>query len=546
MIKKIEIKETTIDRAVSYFAPVWGASRRRARVAMAISGAYHGASKKRRHTETWTLPGGDADADTLADLDTLRDRSRDLLRNTPIATGAIGTNCRHVIGLGLKVQSRIDRNILGLGEEEAEEWQRNTEREFNTWAGSLDCSINRQSNFYDLQNLVFRSRLESGDVFVLLPFKIRKTSPYGLKLQIMEADRVSNPHNTQDKSDLTAGIQMEDDGTPTGYHVQSTHPGSDINRTGGKWDMIPAFTPSGRRNIIHSFRPLRPGQTRGVPYLAPVIEHLHQLGKYTTAELMATVVSSYFTVFLKSPSGVGLSPMQPTDESGGKASDKDYRLTQGGIVELAEGEEMSFANPGRPNPAFDAFVQSILRQIGVGLGLPFELLIMHFTKSFSAARSAMLNAWKMFSTERDFEINHFSNIIYEALVEEAVLRGRIIAPGFDDPILRYAWLGNIWIGPAPGQIDPTKEVQAAQMRVDGKFSTLAEETAGLTGTDWDQKIDRLKREKEILKELGNGVGGAAASIPASEPAQEGTDNDDTNVDDTNEGVDGRDEVPADS
>lgn len=503
-MEKLQVKQTLIDKGISYVAPQWGAKRLRARVAVALTGAYYGGSKSRRNIKEFMPPIGDADADTLCDLETLRNRSRHLLRNTPVATGAVNTNCVHVVGSGLKVQSRIDRAVLGMEEGKADEWQRNTELEFRTWAENLDCDITRGNNFYDLQNLVFRSTLESGDTFVLMPYKVRKSSPYGLKLQVIEADRVSNEGGVRDTRELTAGVEKSQHGEPVRYHVRTSHPGTDKNPLERKWRKIPAFTPSARRNIIHVYEQLRPGQTRGVPYLAPVIEQLHQLGRYTNAELQAAVVSGYLTVFVETESGMsGLSPMQPTDETGGKTSDKDYKLSSGAVIGLTPGEKISTVSPGRPNVSFDAFVQAILRQIGVALGIPFELLVMHFTKSYSAARSAMLNAWKMFSARREWLINHFCDLVYEAWMEEAVLRGRVIAPGFlDDPILRQAWLGNIWIGPAPGQIDPTKEVQAAQLRVDGGFSTVSEETAAMTGTDWDQKIPQIKKERKILKEAG--------------------------------------------
>jgi lambda family phage portal protein len=252
---------------------------------------------------------------------------------------------------------------------------------------------------------------------------------------------------------------------------------------------------------------LRPGQTRGIPYLAPVIEPLKQLGRYSAAELQAAVIGSYLTVFIQTESGnVGLAPMEPTTETGGKKTDKDYKLASGAILELAQGEKIETVDPKRPNTSFDPFVQAILRQVGVALGIPFELLIMHFTKSYSAARSAMLNAWKVFSTRREWLINHFCDIVYEAWMEEAILRGRIVAPGFlDDPMIAKAYLGNIWIGPAPGQIDPTKEVQAAVIRIDNGLSTRAEETAALSGQDWDDKITQMKKEKRIMKEINGGT-----------------------------------------
>ena len=99
--------------------------------------------------------------------------------------------------------------------------------------------------------------------------------------------------------------------------------------------------------MIHLFKTLRPGQSRGVPYLAPVIEPLKQLGRYTEAEIMAAVISGMFTVFVKSESGgAGLSPMEPTSEVGGSASDDDFKLASGAILNLARGRRSRRPTPG--------------------------------------------------------------------------------------------------------------------------------------------------------------------------------------------------------
>lgn len=493
---------------------------------VAVNGAYHGASKKRRTIKEFLPKTGDADADSLGDLPTLRSRSRSLLRNTPIATGAVRTNQVHVIGSGLKLQSRINADVLGMTEDDADKWQQKTEIEFRSWADSLDCDINRNKNFYDFQNLIFRSILESGDCFVLPLFKEISTLNYGLRLQTLEADRVENPNNKRDTTELSGGVQKDKNGTPKKYWIRTQHPGTEKTPIERKWDSISAFTGNGRRKIIHVYEQLRPSQSRGIPYLAPVMEMLHQLGKYTDSELQSAVISSYFTVFVTTKEGgANFSTFLPSDE-GGESTDEDYTMGSGAIVGLAEGEEISTANPGRPNATFDPFVMSILRQIGAALGLPYELLIEHFTKSYSAARTAMLLAWKVFMTRRSFMVAHFCDLIYELWMEEAVLRERILAPGFlTEPLFRKAYLGNMWIGPAAGQIDPTKETGAAQDRVDGFFSTIAIESASM-GFDFDQNMKQIKKEKEKIAEIQQIM---LPIMAASEPNEE--------VDEINENVD---------
>jgi lambda family phage portal protein len=506
------MKEVPVNRITEQEAnldvPVWARKQLESSGEItALKGAYHGASTRRRNIKEFNPGSGDANSDSLADLPKLRERSRDSLRNNPIATGAINTNLTHIVGPGLKVQSRIDNTILKMPEAEAEEWQRKAEAEFRSWAESLDVDIARGMNFYGYQNLVCRSVLESGDIFVPFLFKKLATSNYGLRLQAIEADRISNPNDAIDTKQITGGVEKDPDGKPSKYHIRTRHPGADTNlRDERKWVAINAFSSTGRRNILHVYEKLRPMQTRGIPYLAPVLEMLHNLGKYSDAELQAAVIASYFTVFIETEAGnIGLAPFEPTAESGGTTSDKDYRLASGALLRLKKGEKITTANPGRPNSSFDAFVDAIFRQIGAALGLSHDVLIQSFNKSYSASRAALLLAWKMFSTRRAWLETYFCDPVYAAWMEEAVLRDRIVAPGFlEDPLIRMAYLGNIWTGPSHGQIDPTKETKAAQMRIDGLMSTIDQEVAALGG-DFDQNMQQIRKEAKFKKELGIGT-----------------------------------------
>ncbi|KKL68479.1 hypothetical protein LCGC14_2124550, partial [marine sediment metagenome] len=125
---------------------------------------------------------------------------------------------------------------------------------------------------------------------------------------------------------------------------------------------------------------LRVGQTREVPDLAPVIEMIKQLGRYTDAEVDAAVVSAFFTVFIKSASPGGFAPMKPETEVGGKVTDKDYKMAPAAILELNPDEDISTASPGRPNDSFDPFIKAISSLIGVALELPQQILLKEFSK----------------------------------------------------------------------------------------------------------------------------------------------------------------------
>lgn len=511
-----------LDRMIAVVAPVAAAKRQKARMFMALAGGYTGASRSRRQTSAWKYTKGQsADADILPDAPDLRDRSRDLVRNEPVAAGAIAGVVTSVVGTGLALQSRVDWEALGMTEDQAAAWQKGTEREYRLWAESTACDATRTQDMYGLQALAFRATLESGDVFSLTPMRAVPGMPYRTCLQLIESDQVSNPQHGADTSKIAGGVELDAYRAPVAYHFQRTHPGS-VYAQASAWDRIDAFgAKTGRRQVLHLYDKVRPGQTRGVPYLSPVIETLKMLGRYTEAELMAAVVSGMFTVFVTSERG-GLDPNDASGigaETGAQASDKDIKLGPGAIVDINPGEIIETANPGRPNQAFDGFVQSLCRFIGLALELPYEVLIKHFSASYSASRGALLEAWKFYRRRRAWLAATFCQPVYEIWMDEAVALGRIAAPGyFDDPIMRRAYLGAEWVGDGPISVDPVKDVTAAGLRVDLGISTRQKEAALYDGGDWEANHAQLAKERTARLRAGLDQAGAAAAAPAAAPA----------------------------
>jgi len=498
------LKFTAKDRSLLDKSPEEGLKRIKAKVQanviMALAGSYTGASRSKRQFGSWQTSIGDADADINFDLPTLRERSRDLIRNNPLATGALHTKVGNVVGTGLSLKASVDADYLGMTPEQANEWNRNTEREYNLWAESPNCDIERTSNIYGLQDLAFRSVLENGDALALPLFVERPGVVYSSVIQLVEADRLVNRDWARDTDKLSGGVEKDDYGAPKNYHVLEQHPGAFMRSSKNwTWQIIPAFgADTGRRNVIHLYRKLRIGQTRGVPDLAPVISALKQLGDYTEAELTAALVAGLFTVFIKSENGDLPGGLTTDTSDSSRADQQSIKMGAGAIVGLGDNESIETANPGRPNAAFDPFVLAILRQIGVALELPFEVLVMHFQSSYSASRAALLQAWKFFRARRAWLADNFCQPIYEAWMWEAVALGRISAPGFmQDPAIRAAYLKASWIGDAQGQIDPLKEAQANALMEDRGWKTAEEVTAEMTGGDWEEKHKQRAKEHQM-------------------------------------------------
>lgn len=503
-----------VDRFVGYFDPRRGLERLRDRTALALTGGYDGARRDRRATQAWSsVTNNSPDADILGDLPALRERSRALVRNEPIAAGAVGTIVENVVATGLSLQCNPDAATLGMSEDQALEWAEGVERQFEIWANSRDCDIERKQNFYGLQRLAYRSCIESADSFALLPMVPIPGNPFGLRVQIIEGDRVETPRGMrEDETRISGGVEKDVNGAPIAYHFLRRHPGS-IQGAIREYDRIPAFGElTGRRNVIHLFDQTRPGQSRGVPLFAPVIETLKQVSRYTEAEIMRSVVSAYFAVFVKTETGDGLA--QTEEGNPVSADDREKQIGLDGvgqIVDLMPGQDVTFPDTNAPNQGFESFMLAILRHVGAALGLPFEILVKHFTSSYSASRAAMLEAWRFFRGRREFLGVNFCDPIFEAWMEEAVAFDIVNAPGFfADPLMRRAYLQCEWIGDSPGHVDPEKEVRAAVARIEGKLSSRSIETLWLTGKPFRVIQRQLKREEEILRRDG--------MLPTAEPA----------------------------
>lgn len=475
----------------------------------------------------WRPAPGDAVTDTLRDLPASRGQSRELIATNPIAAGAVQTNCDRVVGTGLALSAAPSRAILGWSEDQVREFRETVHAEFSLWADSPQCDLMGRLNFFDLQDLTLRTALGSGDAFTVLPDaeQTPSTMPYRLRLQTIEADRVGNPIGQIDGSQVAAGIEFAPNGAPRRCHVYNRHPGGLLHRQGARAGQWYEFVgPSGRRRVLHHFRQLRPEQPRGIPYLAPVIDSLKQLGRYTEAEIQAAVVSAFFTVFIETadarpaPVFAGASDGAPDPAATGEVN-----LGPGAVVGLATGEKASFANPNRPNTAFDPFVLAVLQQIGVGLGIPRELLVKAFNTSYSASRAALLDAWMWFRGVRTWLARSFCQPVYETWFAEAVMLGRVRAPGFfGDPLLRWAYTRAEWPGDSQGSLDPKKEVEAYVTAIDNRLMTRERAEWELWGTDWQQTYDIKRAEHDRLQRDGMLPGpkpGAAAGDrqPALDP-----------------------------
>ena len=505
-----------------------------------------GASHTSNILKSWNPIKLSSKSDIDRNLRTLRNRAADEAINTPIGAAAIYSSATHAVGTGLTLFPRPKAKVLGITAEQAKEWTRKVQAEFEAWADSKGCDMYRRNNFYDLQHIAYLSYLTDGDAFALFRRKApNKMNPYSLRIQLLEANRISNPldlgltNYTSVEMNaptpghrIVSGVEVDADGAIEGYWVSNKVPYDTADIVGApEWVKVKAVgEQTGVPNILQICHDTRADQYRGVPYLAPVLETLKQTSRYTTAELASAIVKSFFSLFFtETPSGSTLDsvlgnsfdedPMAPCVDVG------DYALGAGTLNALPKGVDVKSVDASNAQSTFGIFLESLIKQVGAALGQPYEVLMKSFTSSYSASRAALLQAWDEYKQRRIWFARDFCQPIYEVWLTEAVALGRIEAPGFfSDPVIRKAWCNAEWFGPTMSILDPVKDVTGSHLRIQYGLSTREREAAEMTGSDFEENLEQLAYEQSLMVAKGITESEDKEAI-ALLPHKEGGDND---------------------
>lgn len=469
--------------------------------------AYVGASRTARELRNWTPPIASPDKELLDELDTLVARQRDLVRNHGVARGGIQTLVDNVVGTGFRLQAKPDATALGWTPEKARQWARDVESKWRTFANSPDFDAGRQLNFDSMTSLVFRTVMVSGEALAIPMWLNRPGARYRTCLMMVDPDRMMSPYGMSDDK-VRSGVEIGLYGEPQAYWILKKHPNDlmGVNFAANEFERIPARNKFGRLKVLHIHEKERTGQTRGKPIMSSIISDFKMLDHYQRNELKAAVVNSLVAAFVESPMG----PEQLLDMFGGAANpgqaylnDRaqwEAQLQGGAIIPMYPGDKLSSFNPGRPSSAYKDFLEIKFREAGVGIDLPYELFMKDFSKTtYSSARAALLEAWRSFKSRRKWLKSYWCQPNYELWFEEAVARGEIEAPNFDE--MRHFYCRAEWIGDGSGQIDPLKETQSAEKRIQIGISSLAHECAE-HGRDWEEVMEQRAAEAARAKELG--------------------------------------------
>ncbi len=475
-------------------------------------GQYVGARTDRQNTRGWTPDARSPNDDTVGDQLPLRARARDAVRNMALAASTILTYEACVVGSGLILSPRIDREYLRLTDDAADAKEKEILRHYRAWAKSPWSSFSGSAAMGAQQRLVLTSMLVNGDHWVVKRRRKMPGMPYTLSLQHVEADLVCTPETMAQDSAIVDGVEFDRNGVAIAIHVANHYP-HDLTFLGQKiWARLPIFAPDMERLVLHVVRGRRTNQARGVTLFSAALEPLKALNDFADNELTAALNDSIFTGVFYSKKGSRLLPdMAPIDPETGEAITAEslaatdatqvqappkIPLLSGGVINLEmDTEKLDKVESARPSKQFAPFHEAWTKIYASAVGLPFELVVRHFTASFSASKGAINEGWRQIRLVRGDTVDTFASPVYESFVDELAATGLVDMPGyFEDHLVRAAYLGHVWSGPVPGHLNPAQEASAAETRMRVGITTLEGESAEYNGSAWEENHPQSAKE----------------------------------------------------
>jgi lambda family phage portal protein len=325
-----------------------------------------------------------------------------------------------------------------------------------------------------------------------------------LAIELIEADRVSLNHDTftvrasrESGNRIIRGVELDEKGKAIAYWIYPEHPNSPYTVKNQLPERVPA------NEILHLYRKDRVGQSRGISWFAPIMSQMRDLATYVDNELQASAVASCFTVFIKSdnPTGSLLAPEgEDTIDSNGNQLD---HIEPGIVTRLAQNEDVSFANPGRPNSASEPWINLMLRGISAGTGTNYEAVAKDFSKtSYSSSRTSKLEDRPRIKRWQNHVVWHFCQPVWDEFMNAAARQGLDGFPSSTELLEDRRAVSPVeWQLPEQEWVDPAGEQSAAYDSISAYMSTYQDEL-GSRGRSWRATFYQAAKEKKLRMKLG--------------------------------------------
>ena len=412
---------------------------------------YEGAATGRRMS-SWGTTSLGASAALYGSLNRLRARSRELIRNNPLCDGASDTFVANLVGSGISPRWQVDNPELKTQIQEL----------WNDWTEEAD--FNGVCDFYGLQAMVSRALIDAGECLVkFVPRSAGEDLSVLLQLQVLEADHLDESYNSiaPNGNEIRFGIEIDAEGKRQAYWLFKEHPGEffllqGINR------IVRVRVPA--TDCLHIFRPLRPGQMRGRPWLSSIITKLRELDQYEDAELVRKKTAAMFGGFIEEENALG-DPGAYLGRSGGVDTNQAQiiALEPGTFPVLPVGKKVSFSQPIDVGSTYEVWIKQQLREIAMGWGITYEQLTGDLSGvNYSSIRAGLLEFRRRCQMlQYQTLIFQFCKPVSRGWMDAAVLSWALnIANYLPNRRIyrRIKWRPDGW-----PWVDPVKDILAEQM-----------------------------------------------------------------------------------
>jgi len=396
-VKKISLN--LIDRAVALVNPQAGVQRAIARAK--LTHFNYDATRYNRERKGPSVLQGAESYRTGYDRIELMRRSRDLAENVGLVRSILMKFASHTAA-NVSYQARTSEPAVNT----------DVEAFWSEWWDNCDISTRHTGS--TLMQVAIMSMLRDGDFLFLL---IRDNNG-DLKLQGIEADRLGNPFQVYTSSELIGGIHIDQEtGAPTAYDIFA-------RSIGNAYTFQQKVSAS---QAFHLYDPLRIDQYRGISAFHTAINDAQDIYDIINFEkLSAKVASSQSAIVLRNNNNASDLSDLTADTNFDNQAIKLETMESGKVSYLEPGETIQFPDgPNRPSGAFAEFHKILLRNICLGVGIPYSFAVDPSAMSGPTARLEMQQAGRTFRRYQKLLDDKVLRPIKNIVIADAVARGLI-------------------------------------------------------------------------------------------------------------------------
>lgn len=320
-------------------------------------------------------------------------------------------------------------------------------------------------SFDELVKISIISMITNGESLIRRHTIDNKELAVPLQLQLIEADLIND--NEDNYTDRFQGINVDPDvNRPVSIKLYTNNPDG-YNFHGQSIDIL-------MKDVVHLKEDFRPGQLRGVSWLATIILTLRDLGKAQSSELSRQAVASLFVGVIQ---GGDKDRMPGATERSDGSGIVDAKMSPATFYHTKEGETVTFSNPATSS-GFDTFTKINLERIAAGLRIPYYALSGDYKNvNFSTSRMAENKSFDILNPIRQtILVNNTLGKITNWFIDAIKLRG---IPDFN--------LKSVIPPMVPSVVDAQKE----------NAVTVNELNNGLIS--WSEAVRKVGRDPDLVK-----------------------------------------------